>query len=107
MIYLNNITEEQEVFIPKVSVHREVWRVTFYIKSTISSDSFSFDGVVSNCSALYYPMIVMLPEDIMPGEYEYTLSDEVGILSTGLLVIGGHESMLEYNNDIRYEQYRE
>jgi hypothetical protein len=106
MIYLNNTTKEQEIFIPK-TIDREVWKVSLQIKSTISSDNFSIDGVVGNCSALYYSMMVVLSEKIVSGEYEYTLSDEVGVLSTGLLVIGDLELSTEYNNEIAYEQYTE
>ena len=106
MIYLNNTIKEQEVFIPK-TIDREVWKVSLQIKSTISSDNFSIDGVVGNCSALYYSMMVALSEKIVSGEYEYTLSDEVGVLSTGLLVIGDLELPTEYNNEIAYEQYTE
>lgn len=107
MIYLKNITEEQEIFIPIASEDREVWKVTLHIKSTISSDNFSIDGVVGIGSALYYPMMVELSEDIPSGEYKYTLSDEVGVLSTGLLVIGDLENPTEYNKEITYEQYTE
>lgn len=106
MIYLNNTIKEQEIFIPK-TIDREVWKVSLQIKSTISSDNFSIDGVVDNCSALYYSMMVALSEKIMSGEYEYTLSDEVGVLSTGLLVIGDLENPTEYNKEITYEQYTE
>lgn len=106
MIYLNNTIKEQAIFIPK-TIDREVWKVSLQIKSTISSDNFSIDGVVGNCSALYYSMMVALSEKIMSGEYEYTLSDEVGVLSTGLLVIGDLELSTEYNKEIAYEQYTE
>ena len=106
MIYLNNTIKEQEIFIPKTN-DREVWKVSLQIKSTISSDNFSIDGVVGNCSALYYSMMVALSEKIVSGEYEYTLSDEVGVLSTGLLVIGDLELSTEYNKEIAYEQYTE
>jgi hypothetical protein len=52
-------------------------------------------------------MMAALSEKIVSGEYEYTLSDEVGVLSTGLLVIGDLELSTEYNNEIAYEQYTE
>ena len=51
--------------------------------------------------------MIRLSEGIMSGEYEYTLSDEVGVLSTGLLIIGEKEMLTEYNNEITYEQYAE
>jgi hypothetical protein len=60
-----------------------------------------------NSSLLYYKMMIALPDKIMKGEYEYTLSDEVGVLSTGLLVIGDLEIPTEYNKEIAYEQYTE
>ena len=107
MIYLKNTTDEQEVFFPKLIERREVWKVVFQATSTILSDRFSIDGIVNDCSALYYPMRVRLGDDVVSGEYEYILSDEVGVLSTGLLVIGDLENPTEYNNEARYEQYTE
>jgi hypothetical protein len=52
-------------------------------------------------------VLVELKEDIPSGEYDYTLSDEVGVLSTGLLVIGDYEIPTEYNKELTYEQYTE
>ena len=52
-------------------------------------------------------MLVELQEGVPSGEYEYTLSDEVGVLSTGLLVVGDLEIPTEYNKEIAYEQYTE
>ena len=42
---------------------------------------------------------------ITDGEYEYTLSYEDSVLSTGLLVVGDFAKPDQYNKEIIYEQY--
>jgi hypothetical protein len=106
MIYLRHTTEEQVIFIPKSTERPDAWKVFLHARSLVSSDNFSIDGIVENSSALYYPMRVRLADSIASGEYEYTLSDDMGVLSTGLMVIGDTIKMKEYNTTIEYEQYR-
>ena len=48
-----------------------------------------------------------LKENIPAGEYEYDLSDEAGVLSNGLLIIGDKDAKVEYLIDNEYEQYEE
>ena len=107
MIYLKKTTEEQVVLIPNPMGRREAWEVMLHLKSTINSDIISIKGIVDNSSYPYYPLMIRLSEGIMSGEHEYTLSDEVGVLSTGLLIIGEKEMLTEYNKEITYEQYAE
>lgn len=107
MLYLKNTTEEQLVHIPKTINNRDVWEVVMRLRNTISSEDFSIAAVVCNESALYYTLQISLVEGIPSGEYEYSLSNEIGELSTGLLVVGDMESFVEYSNEITYEQYAE
>lgn len=79
--------------------------VFFKAWSTINQFGFSFDAAEENSSRLYHKVLVELKDNIPAGEYEYTLSDEVGELSTGLLVIGDLENPIEYNKVTEYEQY--
>ena len=79
--------------------------VFFKAWSTINQFGFSFDAAEENSSLLYHKILVELKDNIPAGEYEYTLSDEVGELSTGLLVIGDLENPIEYNKVTEYEQY--
>lgn len=105
MIYLRNTMQQQVIFIPRGNARDNVWKVTFHAKSTICDCEFSHDTVVNCHHSMYYMFPIKLTEGISSGEYEYTLSDEMGILSTGLLVIGEIESDVEYVNNEEYEQY--
>lgn len=105
MVYLNNTSEVQVMYIP-MSVRDAMGKVFFKAFSTGSLQGFSFHAREYDSSAHYHMVTIELPQ-IADGEYEYTLSDEMGVLSTGLLVIGGLSKPVEYNNEIRYEQYAE
>ena len=106
MIYLKHTTDLQMMYIPKDGRDAN-GDVSFNAFSTINQFGFSFDAAEENSSLLYHKVLVELKQDIPSGEYEYTLSDEVGVLSTGLLVIGDLASPTEYNKEIVYEQYTE
>lgn len=81
--------------------------IFFKAFSTINQFGFAFDAAEENSSLLYHKVLVELKENIPSGEYEYTLSDEVGVLSAGLLVIGEMDSHVEYVIEKEYEQYEE
>lgn len=106
MIYLKHTTDLQMMYVPKDGRDAK-GDVSFKAFSTINQFGFSFDAAEENSSLLYHKVLVELKQDIPSGEYEYTLSDEVGVLSTGLLVIGDLEIPTEYNKEIAYEQYTE
>ena len=106
MIYLKHTTDLQMMYVPKDGRDAN-GDVSFNAFCTINQFGFSFDAAEENSSLLYHKVLVELKEDIPSGEYEYTLSDEVGVLSTGLLVIGDLENPTEYNKEITYEQYTE
>ena len=94
------------MYVPKDG-RNAIGDVFFKAFSTINQFGFSFDAAEENSSLLYHKVLVELKEDIPSGEYEYTLSDEVGVLSTGLLVIGEIDSHVEYVIEKEYEQYTE
>ena len=81
--------------------------VFFKAFSTINQFGFSFYAAEENSSLLYHKVLVELTEDVPSGEYEYTLFDGIGELSTGLLVIGDLDNPMEYNKETTYEQYTE
>lgn len=58
-------------------------------------------------SGSYYTFDITLPEDIVDGEYEYILSDNDDVLSTGIITIQGKDTYPkeQYNKPITYEQY--
>lgn len=105
MVYLNNTQEIQILYIPK-SVRHANGKVFFKAFSTGSLQGFSFHAREYDSTNLFHMVTIELPQ-IGDGEYEYTLSDDMGVLSTGILVIGGLSKPKEYNNEIRYEQYAE
>ena len=104
MIYLKHTTDLQMMYVPKDGRDAK-GDVSFKAFSTINQFGFSFDAAEENSSLLYHKILVELKDNIPAGEYEYTLSDEVGELSTGLLVIGDLENPIEYNKVTEYEQY--
>ena len=106
MIYLKHTTDMQIVYIPKDG-RDAIGNVSFKAFSTINQFGFSFDAVEEDTSLLYHKVLVELKQDIPSGEYEYTLSDEVGVLSTGLLVVGDFDNPMQYNKETTYEQYRD
>ena len=103
MIYLKNISTSQEVFIPKCSDANGV--LTLVLKNTVDLVAFEQDVEDANTSELYFKVNIELPTDIASGEYEYSLMDDAGVISTGLLVVGESFSPTEYNKTIQYEQY--
>ena len=106
MIYLKHTTDLQMMYVPKDGRDAK-GNVFLKAFSTINQFGFSFDAVEESLSMLYHKVLVEPKKEIPSGEYEYTLSDEVGVLSTGLLVIGDLENPTEYNKEITYEQYTE
>lgn len=97
MIYLKNISTPQEVFIPKC---REAnGELVFSLK-----DVGNQPVIDKETSDLYFRFNMKLPADIASGEHEYTLSDDAGVLSTGLLIVGEPSTPTEYNKIIQYGQ---
>lgn len=104
MIYLEKSKDAQSLFVPR---HREVdGELMLTLKSSVNLTSYSAETIDLDTSALYHRISVTL-ENAQSGEYEYTLSDGNGVLSTGLLVIREERNVIEYNNEIYYEQYAE
>ena len=105
MIYLQNTTESQVMFIPRSDAvpHGDL---VFKARNTIDLEV-EINEVVTDLqtSELYYNLAVTLPADLPDGEYEYSLAVGDTILSSGLLVIGENFSPSEYNKTITYEQY--
>lgn len=105
MIYLQNTTESQVVFVPKNGAVPS-GSLVFKAKSTIDLSQEINQGVTDlDTSDLYFNLAVTLPADLPNGEYEYTLSVGEILLSSGLLVIGENSDPSQYNKEITYEQY--
>lgn len=103
MIYLKNTSTPQMIFIPKC---RETeGSLVFSIKNTIDLYAPVEAKVVDLQSELFVQFPVELPADINTGEYEYELTDDAGVVSTGLLVIEDESVVCEYKLSVQYEQY--
>lgn len=106
MIYLQNTQEAQEVLVPRSIGAMPDGDLTFKATNTTNLVE-EIDLYVADLqvSGLYYMLAVILPEQVTDGEYEYVLSFEDEILSTGLLVVGELSMPDQYEKEIAYEQY--
>ena len=104
MIYLKHNAEAQTLYIPK-GVREVEGRLFFKAYSTMNLFGFSGEVIDLKSSQSYYRIAIKMPDGVPSGEYEYTLSDSVGGLSTGLLIVGDLDKPIQYQNEIIYEQY--
>lgn len=105
MIYLKNITDAQVAFIPR-SLRDVVGQLVFTAWNTTDlSEAVRTDVADLETSDLYYRISIAFPEVIPVGEYRYALTDDTGIISQGLMMVGEFSSPAEYNKTIVYEQY--
>ena len=77
----------------------------FSLKSTINLSVSVESRVVDLQSVLFIQFSIKLPADTATGEYEYSLTDDAGVVSTGLLVVEDTSVVSEYNLSVQYEQY--
>lgn len=103
MIYLSNTSGSQSVMIPKD--RESIGTMVFSAQSTMNLTSFDREVVNIGSSALYFNISFLLEDGIPAGEYEYTLTDDEGLLSSGVMVVGDLSIPVEYNNEVTYEQY--
>lgn len=104
MVYLENTTDAQPVFVPR-SREDVTGRLTLTLHGTVGLDTVvDAEAPDLNTSRLYYRIAVALPDGIAEGEYEYTLADEAGTLATGIAYVGTLARPTETDNTINYEQ---
>lgn len=108
MIYLNNTTEAQVVYVPRDSDLPVGDTVRFTAKSTVDLDTPISALVIDlEMHRIFYNIALSLPEGVAPGEYQYELTAGDEVVSTGLLIIRDAGSPAEeYNKPIEYEQYQ-
>ena len=105
MLYLQNTQEAQELFVPKNGIVPP-GEVIFKAKSTIDLETMIDVEVVDlNISTIFMLLSVILPADLVVGEYEYSVQVGDQIISSGLLVIGEFAKPDQYEKTIQYEQY--
>ena len=105
MIYLSNTTDAQVAYVPRDT---EVPEGATTMKSTVDLDRV-LDALVIDMNLLkvYYNVAVTLPDDITPGEYQYELTADGDVISSGLCIVRDNgEKTEEYNKEIEYEQYQ-
>lgn len=104
MIYLKSIGTPQPMYVPKN--RRPQGALIFTLKNTINQSMVIEQKVYDQWTyGLYYKIMVTLPADIPSGECEYSLKDDKGVISTGLLIVGDVVETKEYKKVIQYEQY--
>lgn len=104
MVYLENTTEAQPLFIPR-SRADVFGRLTLALRSTVGLEIVvDAETIDLDTTPLYYRVAVALPEGAATGEYEYTLADETGILASGVAYVGTLAQPTETDNTIQYEQ---
>lgn len=105
MLYLQNTQEAQELFVPKNGIVPP-GEVIFKAKSTIDLETMIDVEVVDlNISTIFMLLSVILPADLVVGEYEYSVQVGDQVISSGLLVIGEYDKPDQYEKPIQYEQY--
>jgi hypothetical protein len=105
MIYLNNSTATQVVYVPATSIKVD-GTLTFTLKNTIdNNEPISVSVTSTNESDIYYKFNLSLTAKIQEGEYEYELKKGTTDLEQGLAIVGDSSQKKEYNNIISYEQY--
>lgn len=104
MVYLENTTEAQPLFIPR-SRAEVVGSLTLALRSTVGLEIVvDAEAVDLETTPLYYQVAVALPDGVAEGEYEYTLADDTGALATGVAYVGKLTNPTETDTEIRYEQ---
>ena len=104
MVYLENTTEAQPLFIPR-SRADVIGRLTLALRSTVGLEIVvDAETIDLDTTPLYYRVAVALPEGTATGEYEYTLADQTGTLASGVAYVGTLAQPTETDNTIQYEQ---
>ena len=107
MIYLDNITEAQDVFLPRTGISAE-GDLALTVRSTVNLTDYTATVSVQEdgTSSLYWHAEVTLPEGLQDGSYEYTLTQGGVTVSQGCLIVGEYiDPYTEYYSNDEYEQY--
>ena len=105
MIYLKRSAETQYICIPKSK--DACGELMLTLQNKVSNKAYFFTSVDGNSSRLYHMMMITLSDGMECGEYDYSLVDASGLLSSGIMMVGDKENLREYNNTIEYEQYED
>lgn len=109
MIYLENTTQTQRIYIP-ADIAKMPGGLIFRATSTIDLDTpVDITATPAGDSDRYYGLDIVLPAGLPDGEYRFTLMDSQGEqqLAEGVLIVGDYEAAAAttYDKIIEYEQY--
>ena len=109
MIYLNNTTEEQEVFLPIIERKGANATYTLRLRSTMTGEAFLDDILVEDLNrfADYYEFVLTLPSPIATGTYRLDVLQDGSVVCTMLAQVEASEYFIEDNNDLKFKQYGE
>ena len=109
MIYLNNTTEEQEVFLPIIERKGANATYTLRLRSTRTGEAFLDDILVEDLNrfADYYEFVLTLPSPIATGTYRLDVLQAGSVVCTMLAQVEASEYFIEDNNDLKFKQYGE
>lgn len=92
------------MFIPKVFTDLS-GSLSLKLTSTVNL-TYEANAVLDlDTSDLYYRVAVTLPSGMPDGEYEYELTVDNEVASTGVVVLVEESEPTQYNKTIEYEQY--
>lgn len=108
MIYLSNTTDAQVAYVPRDTDVPVGTAIRFTMKSTVDLDTVIDAPVLDmGMHRIYYNVALILPEDATPGEYQYEMTADGDVISSGLCIVRDNgEKTEEYNKEIEYEQYQ-
>ena len=109
MIYLNNTTEEQEVFLPIIERKGANATYTLRLRSTMTGEAVLDDILVEdlNLFANYYEFVFCLPSLVATGTYQLDVLQDGSVVCTMLAQVEAPEYFIEDNNDLKFKQYGE
>lgn len=109
MIYLKNITEEQEVFLPIIERKGTNATYTLRLRSTMTGEAILDDILVEdlNLFADYYEFVFCLPSFVATGTYRIDVLQAGVVVCTMLAQVEAPEYFVEANNDLKFKQYGE
>lgn len=109
MIYLQNTTEEQEVFLPIIERKGANATYTLRLRSTMTGEAALDDIFVEDLNrfADYYEFVFTLPSPIATGTYRLDVLQDGSVVCTMLAQVEAPDYFIDANNDLKFKQYGE
>ena len=104
MIYLKNISDAQNLMIPR-NGEIVTGDMDLVIRNTTDHQETTLSVTNLNTSGLYFNLAVALPGGLANGEYQYSLKNGNIQVSCGLLYVGDLQSPIQKEITITYKQY--